>query len=227
LTGAADSPDMLAALKRVLLPRAARARRIPFGPAAGVVMDIDFAHQARMFLGLYESELNAHFRRLVRTGTRCFDVGTNVGYHSLMFAKLSRRPVVAFEPDPEAVVRLRANLALNPFEVRVVAQAVGPDDSPAGAGTVSLDRAAREHFVPDFVKMDIEGAEAVALAGACELLATRKPHWVVETHGRAVHDQCLALFREHGYRPVAIRPRRIWPELRPGTTGWLVCEGRP
>lgn len=220
--GTVGASPMLALLKRALLPRAARPRRIPFGPAAGVVMRVDFAHQTRMFLGLYEFELNAHLRRLVRPGARCFDVGANAGYHALMFARLSGRPVVAFEPDPEALARLRANIALNGFDIRVVAQAVG-----SGADAVSLDRAAREHFVPDMVKMDIEGWEADALTGAGELLARRKPHWIVETHGRDVHDRCLAVFRDHGYRPEVVRPRRLFAEARPDTTGWLVCEGRP
>ncbi len=212
---------MLALLKRALLPRAVRPRRIPFGPAAGVVMRVDFAHQTRMFLGLYEFELNDHLRRLVRPGARCFDVGANAGYHALMFARLSGRPVVAFEPDPEALARLCANIAVNGFDIRVVARAVG-----SGADAVTLDRAAREYFVPDFVKMDIEGGEADALAGARELLAGRKPHWIVETHGREVHDRCLAVFRDHGYRPETVRPRRLFAEARPDTTGWLVCEGR-
>ena len=218
---------MLAPLKRAILPRTVRARRIPFGPAAGVVMDIDFAHQTRMFLGLYEFELNARFRRLVRPGARCFDVGANVGYHSLMLAKLSRRPVVAFEPDPEALARLRANLALNPFEIHVVTQAVGAADSATAGGTITLDRASRDHFMPDFVKMDIEGAEMDALKGARELFSTKKPHWIVETHGAAAHEACLAIFRAHGYRPEDIRPRRFFAETRPAPTRWLVCEGCP
>jgi hypothetical protein len=75
--------------------------------------------------------------------------------------------------------------------------------------------------------MDIEGWKADALAGAQELLAGRKPHWIVETHGREIHDRCLAVFRDHGYRPETVRPRRLFAERRPDTTGWLVCEGRP
>jgi hypothetical protein len=75
--------------------------------------------------------------------------------------------------------------------------------------------------------MDIEGAEADALAGARVLLARRQPHWIIETHGRDVHERCQALLREFDYRPVTVAPRRLFAETRPDTTGWLVCEGRP
>ena len=215
---------MLSALKRVFLPRAVCPRRILFGPAAGVVMNIDFAHQARMFFGLYEMELAPYLRRLVRPGSRCFDVGAHVGYHSLMFARLSRQPVVAFEPDAAAALRLRENLALNRFDIRLVPLAVGAAD---GDKTISLDRAAATHFVPDLVKIDIEGGEVDALAGAARLLQTRRPHLIVETHGLDLERSCAARLGACGYAPRAIRPRRFFAETRPALhNGWLVCEGR-
>jgi Methyltransferase FkbM domain len=215
---------MLSALKRVFLPRAVRPRRILFGPAAGVVMNLDFAHQARMFFGVYEMELAADLRRLVRPGSRCFDVGANVGYHSLMLARLSRQPVVAFEPEPEAAARLQENLALNRFDIRLVPLAVGAAD---GDKTISLDRAAAIHFVPDFVKIDIEGGEADALAGAARLLQTRRPHLIVETHSFALEQSCADRLRAYGYALRALRPRRFLAETRPALhNGWLVCEGR-
>lgn len=215
---------ILASLKRILLPGGTSPQTVLFGPGAGAVMDIDFAHQARMYFGLYETEIAPHLRRLVRPGYRCFDVGANVGYHSLTLARLSGGPVVAFEPDPAAGAILRANIAHNNFAIRIVSAAVGARDD---ANTITLDRAAAENFIPDLIKIDIEGAETDALTGAMRLLRERKPDFIIETHGRALEDDCVAILRGNGYAVRAIAPRRFFAETRPAQhNGWLVAEAR-
>ncbi|QQG40196.1 MAG: FkbM family methyltransferase [Candidatus Aenigmatarchaeota archaeon] len=52
----------------------------------------------------------------------------------------------------------------------------------------------------DVLKLDIEGAERMALAGAKRTLAVMKPRIMMETHGADVHRQCVALLRKSGYR---------------------------
>jgi len=188
-------------------------------------MNIDFSHQARIYCGLYETEIAPSLRRLVRPGYRCFDVGANAGYHALVMAKLSGGPVVAFEPDPAVIPSLRDNIALNPFDIRVVARPVGAatDDS-----ATTIDRAAKEFFIPDVIKIDIEGGEADALAGAAALLRDRKPHFIIETHGHELEKDCAAVLRATGYAVHSISPRRLFAETRPALhNGWLVAEGRP
>lgn len=57
------------------------------------------------------------------------------------------------------------------------------------------------------VKVDIEGAEYIALLGAQNLLRTGAvDHWLVETTNlrpvsRAMNEKVIALLRSHGYRP--------------------------
>ncbi len=70
-------------------------------------MDIDFAHQTRLFLGLYETELNPYPRRFCRPGSRCFDIGGHCGYDALVMAKLTGGPVVSVDCDPDAIERMR------------------------------------------------------------------------------------------------------------------------
>ncbi len=211
------------AVKTLILPRGAAFRRLPLGPASGITMKIDFAHQTTLYLGLYEIELNPHVRRLVRPGCRCFDVGADVGYYALLLAKLSGRPVVAFESQASAVRGLRDNIAHNPYEVEVYTVSVGEKD---GDGFMTLDRAAAETFVPDFIKMDIEGAEAAALKGADGILRRRKPHLIIEVHGRHTEEQCMDILGRHGYAPLVVEQRRWLSETRPaGHNRWLVCEG--
>ena len=212
------------AVKRALLPNMPKFRRIPFGPAAGVTMMIDFAHQSRHFFGLYERELQPYLRRLVKRGTRYFDVGGDAGFYALALARMSGEPVVVFDPSPASVDKMRANFARNRYSVTIVEAAVGAME---GGGKATIDAAARDHFVPDFIKMDIEGAEVDALLGARDVLVERRPHLIIEVHGRAEESACEGILHAHGYAPIRVAPRRWLSEERPAAyNGWLVCEGR-
>jgi FkbM family methyltransferase len=76
---------------------------------------------------------------MCQSNTRCVDGGAYSGYHALVFAKLTKRPVLMYEPDPRAVIRTRRNVPLNPqlaplIELREVAVGGAP-----GPGIVSLD----------------------------------------------------------------------------------------
>jgi len=210
-------------IKSIALPKGATFRRLPWGPAAGVTMKIDFAHQARLYFGVYELEIARFIRRLVQRGARCFDVGADAGYYSLLLARLSGEPIVAFDADLRAVERVRENFAHNRFDLTIYQATVGDCD---GEGVITLDTAAAETFVPDFIKMDIEGAEVAALRGADGILRRRRPHLIVEVHGRDRERECVDLLGHHGYRPERIAPRRLFKETRPADhNGWLVCEG--
>jgi FkbM family methyltransferase len=57
----------------------------------------------------------------------------------------------------------------------------------------------KEIALPDVVKVDVEGAEAMALHGANHLLSTRKPRLAVELHGAEVARQALQILWSHGY----------------------------
>jgi FkbM family methyltransferase len=63
------------------------------------------------------AEMNT-WDRLVREGDLFVDIGANVGMYTIMAAALGAR-VVAVEANPEAVQRLRQNIALNGLSVRV------------------------------------------------------------------------------------------------------------
>ncbi|MGH7269466.1 MAG: hypothetical protein ACREJ3_03465, partial [Polyangiaceae bacterium] len=140
----------------MLLPAGSRPRRIPFGPAAGCVMPIDFRHQTRLYLGLYEVELLKHFRALVSRGANCFDIGGRDGYDALLMAKRSRGRVLSVECERASATIMRETFRMNPYSIDVVEKFVcGYDDDEH----VTLDSLARDTFTPDVIKMDIEGAE--------------------------------------------------------------------
>jgi hypothetical protein len=187
-------------------------------------MRVDFAHQTRTYLGLYEIELNRHLRRILQPGVRSFDVGAQFGYDSLVIAKHTSAAVAAFECDPSCVPELSANMALNPAIeplVTVVEAQVG-----TGPGQLGLDDYAFDGgFVPDFIKLDIEGGELAALRSAERILSTRHPALVVEVHSAELERECGGLLVEHGYRPTIVHQRGLFPDHRPTdeVNRWLVA----
>lgn len=174
------------------------------------------------WLGTHEPHTQAMLREHVREGMVVYDCGANVGYFSVMLARLAgaRGRVYAFEPSPASVASLRAARELNGLtNLTVVPEAVW--DAPAtlrfcrgdeGASLVSdhvegvfgeaaasrvtsqsvveisansLDNFVYEegHPPPDFIKLDVEGAEGRAMRGARRLLAERRPGLLLEIHG--------------------------------------------
>jgi hypothetical protein len=222
--------DTKAALKRVLLPAGPHVRRLPLGPARGLRMEIDFSCQSRLYLGLYETEVNPYLRALCRPGFSGFDVGGQSGYDALLMAKLTGGPVVSVECDPAAVGQMKRNFALNPLlGPQLVAWAAAASSATdEAAGTVTLDDLADRTFLPDVVKIDVEGAEAEVLAGAGRVLTERRPGLVVEVHSAEVEQECLEILRWHGYQPKVVDQRRFLADWRPtGHNRWLAAAGSP
>ena len=217
------------AAKRLLLPRGPHPRLLR-GLGHGIVIDVDFKSQTRIFLGLYERELRRDVVAFCRPGFKCADVGAGIGYHSLVFARLTSSRVLAFECDEHAHGQLTRNLGLNPDlaqRIEVLRLRIGRRSDPR-EGVVSLDDAVRRHFDPDFVKIDTDGTEVDVIQGAVELLKRRRPHLIVETHSSDLERQCDGLLRRLGYRPRIVDQAKLLPDYRPlDHNRWLVAEGMP
>lgn len=180
------------------------------------------------FAGDYEQELQESFRSLIRPGQVVYDVGANVGFMTLVAARLvgPAGKVVAFEPGPRTARELRAQVRLNRLTTVTVVECAVSDRAgeaelvtsaysvtaslasgpPEDAGpatrrvrTTTLDEAAREFGVPDLIKIDIEGAEILALEGARVLLRSRRPALVVELHSDDLSRRFHTLMDEAGY----------------------------
>jgi FkbM family methyltransferase len=179
------------------------------------------------WLGRYEQHKQVLVREIVRPGSVVYDLGAHVGFFTLLFSRLAGPGgrVVAFEPAPRNLRYLRDHLRQNRIgNVTVVEAAVSNsageihfDPEPAnpkgfqghvaeeGALTVRsvrLDDLVRQGTIPppDYIKIDVEGAEAEVLRGAAELLRESRPTLFLATHGREVQAECLDLLRGHGYR---------------------------
>jgi FkbM family methyltransferase len=135
----------------------------------------------------------------LRPGDTAVDVGANVGYYTLLFARRVGPDgrVFAFEPDPANFELLRRNVERNGYRNVVLSPLAASDRcgparlflSGSNAGdhrtydpadgrpsldieTVPLDRFFAGYPGPvDLVKMDIQGGEFAALTGMRDLLA--------------------------------------------------------
>jgi hypothetical protein len=186
-------------------------------------MHIDFASQTRMYLGLYELELDRHLRRILRPGVTAFDVGAQHGYDSLAIAKRTGARVAAFECDNACLHGMSDSFALNP-ELAPLIEPV-PATVGTAAGEVGLDEWAYSRgFVPDFIKIDIEGGELEALRSASRILRERHPSLIVEVHSEELERQAGIALTDHGYRPLVVSQRALWPDRRPAAHNrWLVA----
>lgn len=174
-------------------------RCYPDSPSASLVIYCDESHDYH----------EMHFmRRYLRPGDSVLDVGANIGVYSLLAASLvgSVGRVLSFEPGPEAHRRLTENLLINQLDnVTVHACALGDRIGVVdflnqcdttnriqtavdkGKSVVSVPVARLEDIVKTVCtlgKMDIEGAEPIALLGAKRLLKDANPPvWLLELNG--------------------------------------------
>jgi FkbM family methyltransferase len=147
--------------------------------------------------GCYKHQLSEDnvLSHLLRPGMKVFDIGANIGYYT---AYISRRVkdrglVVAVEPMPRALRLLKKNELLCGANVVVRHAAVGPEPGQAemsemhkldlsfvrfgqtnggsSVDVITIDQLTIEHGTPDLLKIDVEGAELLALQGAAATLS--------------------------------------------------------
>ena len=99
-------------------------------------MRLSWQGHTECVLGIYEPNVIRALQRYLRPGDTCIDVGSHVGYMTILMAHLvgPQGRVVAFEPVPETFEALRENVRLNNLEnVQLECTAVGEQE-----GTISL-----------------------------------------------------------------------------------------
>ena len=176
-------------------------------------------------LGRWEPDAQRAYAKLVRAGDNVWDLGANTGIHALLFARLAgaKGSVAAFEPSRVNADQIRETCRLNAVDnVKVVEKAVSDTCDPAvfhigmhhnqgslvgirrQEGTrievacTTMDAALAECGAPDFVKIDIEGAESQALRGFTRV-AESHPTFAIDLHTPSEDVAVGTWLRENGY----------------------------
>jgi FkbM family methyltransferase len=188
----------------------------------------------------YEPQETVAFRRLLQPGFHVADIGANVGWFTFLAAQFigPEGRVTAFEPRTPTVDYLRRSVHLNQLEnqINVLPNAVGnrsdtvcltwrpasrnPGNSYLGEPGENdegqlvemreLDAMLGEARV-DCIKMDIEGAEGLALIGASAILRANRPFIMCEINPAALHavsdmsvEEFLYVVRARNYIPFSL-----------------------
>lgn len=184
-------------------------------------------------MGWLESESVSQVRQLVRPGTTVLDVGAHIGFYTRLLSDLVGPDgrVLAFEPHPDNLALLRHNTRRCP-NVEINAGAVGDTD---GALTLHVSIGHSNHSLVDgftealesisvqgvrldsflgsrgvgnvgFVKIDVEGAEPLVLAGMLETIrANPDLAMLIEFNPPALNksgtspDQFLRILKDLGF----------------------------
>ena len=171
---------------------------------------------------MFEPKCLEHVFKVMREGSRVLDIGAGFGAYSLLFSRMtgSRGEVHAFEPDPVSREILGDNVRRNRISnVRVQGLCVSSTLGTAilrsrmwGSGrstimehadpqaklerivaTTTVDRfCEKNNLRPEGMKIDVEGAEGLVLAGAMKTIEECSPWILLEFHGGLAPEELKA-----------------------------------
>jgi len=217
-------------------------KQVSIGPVELVVPRNEDVGRLIYYLRNYESEYIDYLMGALRRDDICFDVGANLGYYTVLMAKaVPQGRVYAFEPDPFCQALLRLNIHINRLENVVVnGVALGERSGTSSffrctdsafnsfkdtarktvSSVIQVSVTTLDEFVAandvrrvDFVKVDVEGAECLVLAGAKQLLqnSARRPRLLLlevwDGNHRAFGDsasQIVEGLRRNHYEPFVL-----------------------
>jgi FkbM family methyltransferase len=222
-------------LKRALRARKGRHRRTAVFPRM-VAPVFDTTTRHTLVDGWYDlailQPLDAYLaaRRPV-AASDCLDVGANVGFHALHYAR-TFRTVYAFEPNPFSYQLLCINLRYSGrSNVEAINAALASESRRlslvegdawnsgqcylVAPGTADAPETTVEAWGPDeverllgatdravaYVKIDVEGAEPAVLDALAPLLRRHRPIVGFEVHGRADWQAIAGRLEVMGFRP--------------------------
>jgi len=215
------------------------------GPLARRRIVCSLKHQRSCFLGNFEPWKSEVLQSALKPGTVFFDVGAHIGYFSLMAAQAVRPngQVVAFEPEPKNVQQFRENLKLNPdLAASIRLEEVAVSDTTAVerfergsnsyvghlaltgvSDTIEVSTTTVDAFVaasrlrPDFIKIDVEGAESRVFDGMSETLTQCRPVLLIEIHGASGAQAFSSLLERYRYTS---RQVQVSSEAEAAGVGW-------
>ena len=196
------------------------------GPAKGLVFPVKLPQDKQMWIGTWELNFAEALKKSVKPGWVCYDIGGYKGYYAGVMALKGASEVYVFEPMPTNAKKIEQLIDLNsslPIILKqfAVSDYVGeaifkimPDETMGKLETSSFQQSDNEleHFsvkcltldelmknglkIPDFIKIDVEGAEEIVLKGGVELLQKKAPLLMIEIHSPEIGKRCLAILKK-------------------------------
>lgn len=228
-------------------------RSVVTGVGRGLRLQVLPGTPQSYWMGAHEPDVQALFQTTIKPGMVVYDCGANIGFFSLLLARLvgPGGRVFAFEPSSGSLACLEAGIGLNGFgNVTPVPEAVwhqtevlrfvrgesgaslasdhvvGTFGDNVQEGWVEVNAVSLDEFVyargnpaPDFVKIDVEGAEGHALRGARRLLAERRPQLLLEIHGEPGRE-VWSLLKQHRYEAHDITTGKV-PQTENEFAVWI------
>jgi FkbM family methyltransferase len=199
---------------------------ISAGPAKGLVFPVKLPQDKYMWIGTWEAEFANALQHYVQPGWVCYDIGGYKGYYAGVMALKGAKEVYVFEPMPANAEKITKLIELNPsLPIHLKQYAVSDANGEATfklmaeetmgklenssfqkeesalksltVQTITLNLLVESGVpAPDFIKIDVEGAEEFVLKGASTIL-TKKPFLMIEIHSPAIGRRCLDVLKQY------------------------------
>lgn len=186
-------------------------RRVPLGLFQGLTLEIDFAKQTQLFLGLYETEIAHALTMSAAEAAWMIDIGAGVGELALWFLRRTNGTVYAYEPSGAARDAFDRNRHYNrEGTLHLSAEGIGD--------RFALDEVPVDRSQKGLVKIDVDGAEMEVLRSGARLLGSHCADYVIEVHSQLLEAECIEVLSSAGYSAAVIDNawwRVFVPERRP------------
>ena len=191
-----------------------------------------------LFWSNFEIEGHLVYDNFIKDGNVIFDIGGNVGTHSIYFARhFKNTRVFTFEPLPENAAYVRKLITLNKItNIQLEEKAVGTitgsvyfdrdknnhqghissEPSNLSVQVTTLDDfIERNNVLPNFIKIDVEGFEADVLDGYKNKIAGSYPFIIIEIHTMEQSRRVGDFFRPMPYSIYRLVEQKSWALYKP------------
>ena len=212
--------SLLSPLKRSIWGTETKPRRILWGAARGITIDINPIGKIQRQIGLDEREIQADFVHTARWADVLVDIGASDGYYSLIFHRYNPAgEVIMIDGDASFAPIQHRHFKFNfpGFHPRTLSKYVAPADAQnENTCCLTTDLALGGRRV--FFKIDVDGWEFDVIKSAADLFDHAEVRFLVETHSVHLEKDCLAFLQSAGFETRIIDNawwRTFIPEQRP------------
>jgi hypothetical protein len=209
-------------------------QKIRFGIGKGLLMRLDPYSSSQRILGLYEMEVQKHFKAYANKCEYFFDVGASDGYYSLIYRKHNKQGKMFLCDAGTGWAQLeKENFVLNNFVLTNVLFESEKWIGDEGDGVhIKIDDLLHETDKDCFIKIDVDGTELHVLRSGVNLLRNNRCRLIVETHSLELEKACIDFLSDLQYECKVIKNsflRIIFPECRAPLwfNRWLIATKAP